>query len=102
MPVVRISNATFDLARLADAEQLVATSESALRDPLARLPGLLQFYAGIDRVRGVVTNVSIWDTLEHAHQLDTFEPMLAQRPIGVAAGVTFQPITNHEIRWTIC
>jgi hypothetical protein len=27
--------------------------------------------------------------------------MLAQRPILEAAGVAFEPITNHEILWSI-
>ena len=27
--------------------------------------------------------------------------MLAQRPVLEAAGVTFEPITNHDTLWTI-
>ncbi len=102
MPVVRISNGRFDATRLAAVERLLKESEQALREPLVKLAGLLHFYAGIDRARGFITNVSVWDSLEHAHQLDTLQEMLAQRPVGVAAGVTFEPpITNHETVWTI-
>lgn len=101
MPVVRISKGRFDATRLADAERLLVESERALRTAITKLPGLLHYYVAIDRVQHAVTNVSIWDTLEHAHQMDTLAEMLAQRPILEAAGVVFEPITNHETVWTI-
>ena len=101
MPVVRISKGRFELAHLATAERLLAESERALRGPLSQLAGLLHYYVGIDRERGFLTNVSVWDTLEHAHQMDTLAAMLAQRPILEAAGIGFEPITNHETLWTI-
>ncbi len=102
MLVVRISSGRFDAARLADVERFLQESEQALREPMTKLPGLVHFYAAIDRARSLITNVSIWDSLEHAHQLDTLPEMLAQRPVGAAAGVTFDsPITNHETVWTI-
>lgn len=101
MAVVRISNGSFPPDRLADAERLLAESEAALREPLQELNGLLHFYSGIDRQRAYVTNVSVWETLEDAHQLDSLQAMLAQRPLGAAAGVSFETITNHETLWTI-
>jgi hypothetical protein len=33
--------------------------------------------------------------------MDSLQPMLAQRPVLEAAGVTFETITNHETLWTI-
>jgi FPC/CPF motif-containing protein YcgG len=101
MPTVRISNARVSREQMAQAEQLSAQAEAALREPLSQLRGLLHFYAGIDRERGYLTNVSVWETPEDAHQLDTFQPMLAQRPILEAAGVSFEPITNNDLLWTI-
>jgi hypothetical protein len=101
MSVVRISNGTFDLSRLDEVEKLLADSEAALREPLEQLHGLLHYYAGVDRQRGAVTNVSVWSSLDDAHVMDTLPEMLAQRPILEAAGVTFQVITNHEMLWTI-
>ena len=101
MPVVRISKGTFDPSQLAEAERLLVESEHALRDALTSLKGLLHYYVGIDPARGAVTNVSVWDSLEHAHQMDTLPAMLAQRPILENAGVKFEPITNHETLWTI-
>ncbi len=101
MPVVRISKGRFDPARLADAERQLAESEAALREPLKQLRGLVHYYVGIDRERGHLTNVSVWETLDDAHQMDSLQQMLAQRPILEAAGVSFEPITNHETLWTI-
>jgi hypothetical protein len=101
MPVVRISKGKFDLARLAEAERLLRESERALREPLQALPGLLHYYVGIDRERGYLTNVSVWDSPAHAKQMDSLQAMLAQRPILEAAGVGFEVITNHETLWSI-
>jgi len=101
MPVVRVSKGRFNLADIAGAERLLAESERALREPLSRLAGLLHYYVGIDRVAGYLTNVSVWESLEAAHQMDTLQAMLAQRPLLERAGVTFEVITNHETLWTI-
>ena len=99
--VVRISRGKFDVSNVAGAERLLAESERALREPLTQLSGLLHYYVGIDRVKGYLTNVSVWDSVEHAHQMDTLAAMLAQRPLLEAAGVQFEVITNHEAVWTI-
>ena len=101
MPVVRISKGSFALSQLNRVDDLLAQSELVLRQPLEALPGLIHYYVGVDRERGSVTNVSVWDTLEHAHQMDTLQAMLAQRPILEGAGVVFEPISNHETLWTI-
>jgi hypothetical protein len=101
MLVVRISKGRFDPENAAAAERALAESERALRVPLTRLSGLLHYYVGIDRVNRQLINVSVWDSLASAHQMDTLPEMLAQRPILERAGVTFEVITNHEMLWTI-
>jgi hypothetical protein len=101
MAVVRISKGKFNVKDVVDAERLLVDSERALREPLSRLRGLLHYYVGIDRAAGYLINVSVWDSLEAAHQMDALQAMLAQRPILEAAGVTFEVITNHETLWTI-
>ena len=101
MSVVRVSKGTFDLADLPAAERLLTESERALREPLSLLTGLLHYYVGIDRVAGALTNVSVWESLEAARQMDTLQAMLAQRPLLEAAGVRFEIITNLVTLWTI-
>ncbi len=71
MPVVRISKGSFNTARLADVETLLAESETVLPGPLQDLHGLLHYYVGIDRGHGQLTNVSVWRSLEDAHQMDS-------------------------------
>ena len=101
MAVVRISKGRFNLKDVSTAERLLTESEQALREPLSHLRGLLHYYVGIDRASGYLTNVSVWESLEAARQMDTLQPMLAQRPLLEAAGIAFEPITNHETLWTI-
>ncbi len=101
MSVVRVSKGRFDLSNLAEVRRLLADSEEALREPLNALSGLQHYYVGIDEESGSVTNVSVWDSLADARQMDTLQPMLAQRPLLEAAGVSFEAITNHETLWAI-
>jgi hypothetical protein len=101
MTVVRISNGRIDPANMDEAEQLLIDSEAALREPLQQLRGLVHYYVGIDREQGFLINVSVWETLKDAHQMDSLQAMLDQRPILQAAGISFEPITNHDTVWTI-
>jgi hypothetical protein len=103
--IVRISKGTFLPDRLSDAlsdaERALAASEAALRDALEQMPGLVHYYVAIDREALQLTNVSIWNSLEHATAMSRLAEMLAQRPVLEAAGVPFEPITNHDTLWTI-
>ena len=45
--------------------------------------------------------MSLWETMADARQMESFAPMLAQRPVVEAAGVEFDPITNHEVQWSV-
>lgn len=99
--IVRISQGRFELERVAEVERLLAASEEALRAPLRELPGLVRYYVGIDRDVGTVTNTSVWDTIEHALAMNELQPMQAQRPILEGEGVVFEPITNHEVLWSL-
>mgnify|MGYP001793566610 CR=1 FL=1 len=101
MSIVRVSKGRFDSNNLAEARRVLVDSEKALREPLEALKGLRHYYVGIDEELGYVTNVSVWDSRADAHQMDTLAPMLAQRPVLEAAGVSFEAITNHATLWTI-
>ena len=61
----------------------------------------MHYYVAIDRVEGQLTNVSVWDSLEHAQAMSQLPEMLAQRPILESAGVTFDVITNNDVLWSI-
>lgn len=47
-------------------------------------------------------HISVWDSEEHAKQLDRLKEMVVDaRREAEAAGATFTPIVNYPINWTI-
>lgn len=48
-----------------------------------------------------MVNVSVWESLGTAKQMDTLPQMLAQRGVFVRLGVKFQSIRNYSAVWTI-
>ncbi len=99
--IVRISKGKFYADRAAEIEERLRRGEVALRPALEQLPGLEFYYVAIDRAALSITNTSVWDTLQHAQQLNTLNEMLEQRVIFEALGVHFEPITNHEVLWSM-
>jgi|KBSSwiStaDraftv2_1062776.scaffolds.fasta_scaffold945842_1 hypothetical protein len=99
-PIVRISILRCDASRFDRLHQLMLESEAALRPGIEQLPGLLAFYAGADPAVCSLMNTSLWDTLEHAQQLDHFQPMLDAGKRFAAEGATFErPIMNYATFW---
>ena len=99
-PVVRISISRCDALNFDNLREMMIESEAALRPGIAQLPGFLAFYAGADSVTLSLMNTSIWDTVEHAQQLDRFQPMLEAGKQFAAAGATFErPIMNYATLW---
>ena len=76
-------------------------SERALRPGVEAMPGLVAFYAGADAETLTLTNVSIWDSVDHAKQLDTFEPMVAlAKEFITDGGRPERPVMNHLMQWS--
>jgi quinol monooxygenase YgiN len=100
-PVVRISRGRFAPEKKDEIRRLIAESATTLVPAIRVLKGLLYYHAGVDASTNTVVNVSIWETEQDARQMDTLAPMLAQRPILEAAGVTFDKIVNYEPEWKI-
>ena len=99
-PVVRISISRCDAAQFDKLVQMMMDDEARLRPGIERMPGHLAFYAGADATNLTLTNISLWDTLEHAQQLDHFQPMLEAGKRFVAAGARFdRPIINSPTLW---
>lgn len=101
--VIRISRATFDPSRFAEVDAASKMTSKYIIPALKQLPGLIHFYAGVSP-RGSIVQVSVWDTDEHASQLNTLKEMVIDgRRDMEAAGVTFTPITNYPIdqTWTV-
>ena len=98
--VVRVSRASFDPSRFAEVDAASKKTAQYIIPALRQLPGLLHFYAGASP-KGSIVQVSVWDTEEHAAQLDRLKEMVIDgRRDMEAVGVTFTPIFNYPIDWT--
>jgi hypothetical protein len=69
----------------------------------ARLTGALVMVAGLVMcVRALEDNVSVWQTLSDARQMDAFQPMLDLGKTFAEKGATFErPIMNYTPLWEI-
>ena len=102
MSVVRISLARFDASQYDAIVQKWNESQATLVPAIRALKGNIAFYVAIDRENSATTNVSVWETMADAKQMDTLPEMLNLAPSFVAAGARFErPITNHETLWAL-
>ena len=98
---VRVSRATFDPSRFAEVDAMNTRTSKYLIPAVEGLPGLIHFYSGVSP-QGSIVQISIWDSEEHAKQLDGLKEMaVIARGEAEAAGVTFTPIVNYPVNWTI-
>ncbi len=101
-PVVRVSIIRCAPEKFAELRQMMVDADSVLRAGIEAMPGIINFYAGADEATSSLTNVSIWETLDNAKQLDTFQPMLDLGKVFVQKGATFErPIMNHLTLWQL-
>ena len=99
-PVVRVSILRCQPEHFARLSAMMAEFEGVLRPGIQAMPGLVAYYAGADEATSSLHNTSVWDTLEHAKQMDTFQPMLDSAKHFAAVGATFErPIMNYDTLW---
>ena len=102
MSVVRISLGRFEASRYETIRQKLIESQTSLIPALKALKGNIAFYAAIDRENCTMSNVSVWETMADAKQLDSLQAMLDLAQVFVAAGLRFErPITNHDTLWAL-
>lgn len=98
--VLRISQATFDPSQFNEVEAMSKKTSEYIIPALRQLPGLLHFYSGVSP-DGSVVQVSIWDTDDHAAQLNNLKEMVViGRRDMESVGVKFIPITHYPIDQT--
>ena len=101
-PIIRVSILRCKPEQFARLSAMMEEAEAVLRPGIEAMPGLLAYYAGADETTSSLTNTSIWDTLDHAKQMDTFQPMLDSAKRFAAEGATFErPIMNYATLWQI-
>lgn len=99
--VFRVSRGNFDPARFEEVEQMTRDTGGYLVPAIGRLDGLIAYYAGTS-ADGSVVHVSLWQTNDHAQQMSRLKEMVVDaRNAADAVGVTFIPIVNYPIQWTI-
>jgi hypothetical protein len=99
--VIRVSRGNFDPARFPEVREMTVATGRYLIPAIEKLPGLISYHAGTSP-DGSVVHVSIWESGEHADQMSRLKEMIVDaRAAGEKAGVTFTPIVNYPIDWTI-
>jgi hypothetical protein len=99
--VVRVSRSNFDPNLFAEVDALNTKQAEYLIPAIKQLPGLIRWYTGISP-DGSLVQVSVWDSGEHAAQMDRLKEMaVVARGEMEAVGVTFTPIVNYPLSWTI-
>jgi hypothetical protein len=102
MSFIRISLGRFDASQYEAIRLKLIETQTTLIPAISSLQGNLAFYAGIDRENCTMSNVSLWESLADAQQMDSLQVMLDLAQEFVAAGVRFErPITNHQTLWAL-
>jgi hypothetical protein len=102
MPVLRVSVLRCQPEHFARLKKLMAESLAMLEPGIRPMRGLIHFYAGEDETGYALINISIWQTVADAKQLDTFQPMLDLGKVFVSQGAIFErPILNYTSQWEI-
>jgi hypothetical protein len=99
--VLRISRGSFDPGRFAEVDAASRRVADYLVPAIRQLPGLISYYAGTS-ADGSTVHASIWDSDEHAAQMGQLKEMTVDARAELeAVGVTFSPIVNHPVAWSI-
>jgi len=101
-PVIRVSIGFFDPDKVSVVEKNLMATKLKLEADVRAMPGNISYSAGIDRTNNAIINVSMWNTVGHANQMEGFQPMQELAREFIALGVRFQrPILNFETTWEI-
>ena len=101
-PVVRISRGSFPPEKYEAIRTRLDAAQKSLVPAIRQLSGCLHYFAAIDRESSSMVNVSVWQSLAEAQQMQTLAPMLALAEEFSREGVRFErPILNYQTLWVI-
>lgn len=95
--VLRISRARFNPSRSDEVASLLREARQVIWPKQITLAGYIDGYIGLDRKNGAMVWATFWDSIEHGDALGTVPEMIASNEKFRAAGLTFEPITTHEL-----
>lgn len=100
MSVVRVSILNVPHDQFDRVVEMMKEAEIQLSG-IRKLKGLKAFFAGFDREKLQLSNVSIWETEADAMQLASFQPMadLAKLYLEVPGLSFIRPIPNFQTIW---
>lgn len=100
--IVRISIGYFQPEQADKVEAMLNDEFKKILTPaIKKLKGSLGYYVAIDKEKNAMTNVSFWQTKEHALQMATLKEMLDMRTTFESLGLRFIEITNHKVLWKL-
>jgi hypothetical protein len=101
-PIVRVSILRCAPDQFAKFERMMAEAEAVLTPGIRKMNGCRAYFAGADQATSSLTNVSLWDTINDAQQMDRFKPMLELGKRFADEGATFErPIMNYATLWKL-
>ena len=100
-PLIRVSQGVFGPELTDKVIASLNDGRKALEPALQALPGLLHYYVAVDTNSNSMVNISVWESVEAARQMDKLPEMAAQREIFIGIGVKFEPIRNYSGLWSI-
>ena len=99
--VVRVSRGNFDPARFPEVERMAKDTGTFLIPAIKRLSGL-ETYVVAASPSGSMVHVSLWESDAAAQQMGGLKEMVVDaRQAAEAVGVSFIPIVNYPVVWTI-
>lgn len=98
---VRVSRGRFAADQYDDMAARLKAAEDALAPEIRALPGLIDYYAGMDRDTSSMIRVSIWDRREHADAMSGLKIVAAKRDEFAAAGVEWEPVATYDVSWWV-
>jgi hypothetical protein len=101
-PVVRVSILRCQPERFLEFERMMSEASKILLPGIQAMSGCRGYFAGSDQTTASLSNVSIWETMEDAKQMERFQPMLELGKRFLDAGATFErPIMNYGTLWQL-
>ena len=98
---VRVSRGRFAPAQYDEIAERLRAAELVLAPAIRGLPGLIDYYAGMDCESSSMIRVSIWDTRDHADGMGSLREVADSRELFAAAGVAWEPIDTYDVSWWV-
>jgi hypothetical protein len=100
--VIRVSIGKFDPSKFEAVRLALEAAYERLAPGIRLLAGNRGFFAGFDAENCALVNISYWDSVTAAKQMEHFQPMLDLAQEFINRGVRFErPILNFEPLWSI-